>query len=106
MWSSLARTRPALRPQFVRPLCAGSVLEQARARQLEALRPQLDFAGWQKDEEAVAVKAAVSAQKVLALSEAELHSLASKLASQPRPAPAPRPTPPPRPTPAPRPSTA
>lgn len=60
-----------------------SILEQTRARLLEPLRPQLtSIDGWQKEEEGVAVKAAMSLGKILSLSSDDLRTLATKLAMQ------------------------
>ena len=55
---------------------------QARARLLEAMRPQLAFSGWEQEEQQVAATAEASAQKVLSMSAIEVRSLAARMAAQ------------------------
>ena len=57
-------------------------LMEARAHLLDPLRPQLHFSGWEAEELSAAARAAGSAEKVMALDDAKLSSIAEKLASQ------------------------
>jgi hypothetical protein len=78
MWR-LVRCTPALVPGARR--ARFSILEQTRTRLLEPLRPQLtSIDGWQQEEEAVAVKAAMSLGKILSLDKDDLRKLATNLA--------------------------